>query len=98
MVDDTSEARGALAAMKARLHKLGINATFGRCDWVGLVSDGTAHGNNSYGASCKLAVERQAPRWFLICNSQYNGLTLAQPDVFAMDRNSIEAFIRRACL
>ena len=97
MVDDKSEASRALAAMKERLHTLGIRVTFGRCDWVGLVSQGTAHGNNAYGAACKLTVERQAPRWFLICNSRYGGVTLAQPDVFAMDRSFVEIFIRRAC-
>lgn len=97
MVDDKSEANRALVAMKERLHKLGIKATFGRCDWVGLVSDGTAHGNTNYGAACRLTIERQAPRWYLICNSQYGGVTLAQPDVFAGDRSFVENFIRRSC-
>lgn len=97
IVHDARESRRALTDMQNRLRKLGIKATFGRCDWVGLVSQGTAHGNNSYGAACNLRLDGQAPRWFLVCNSQYGGVTLVRPDVYASDASFIEAFIRRAC-
>ena len=97
IVHDKSESRRAVADMQKRLRKLGIKATVGRCDWVGLVSQGTAHGNNSYGAACNVSVDGQPQRSFLICNSQYGGVTLVQPDVFTSDRSFMETFIRRAC-
>lgn len=97
IVHDRSESTRAVAGMMTRLRKLGIRATVGRCDWVGLVSQGTAHGNNSYGAACELRLAGQPERSFLICNSQYGGVTLVQPDVYASDRSFVENFIRRAC-
>jgi hypothetical protein len=97
MVDDRTEAARAVADMRKRLRALGIKATFGRCDWVGLVSQGTARGNNSYGAACKLSIDGRPQRHFLICNAELGGVTLVQPDVFAFDRSFIETFIRRAC-
>lgn len=99
MVHDRSEIARATALMKTKMRKqLGLEVTFGRCDWVGLVSQGTANGDNSYGGQCKVMIGNLPPRLLLICASKYGGATISMPDTFALGTSFYEIFIRRACI
>ena len=97
MVDDAEERAAVAAEMQRRLQAMGIRARIGRCDWLGLVAQGTAMGNRSYGAACPLAIDGRVERPFLICSARYGGITLVEPDWYAFDPEYIELFIRRAC-
>jgi hypothetical protein len=98
LVDDPTEQARAIAMMQRRLHDIGIKAEIGRCEWLGLVAQGTSGGNLSYGAACKVRVGREPERSLLICNANLGGFSLIEPDVYASDPSYIELFIRRACL
>jgi hypothetical protein len=98
MVSDKAEERLVIAGLQKRLRSLGIPATLGKCDWIGLVAEGVKGGNLSYGAACRVRIAANAPADFLICDASLGGLSLIKPEWHAFDADYVELFIRRTCL
>lgn len=98
MVADKARQRLVIAGFQERLHSLGIPATIGKCDWIGLVAEGVKGGNLSYGGACRVRIASQAPAEFLICDASLGGISLVKPEWYAFDADYIELFIRRTCL
>jgi hypothetical protein len=98
LVTDQGERRSVIAGFQKRLRSLGIPATVGECDWVGLVAQGFANSNDSYGAACRVRIGAKPASPFLICDASLGGISLVKPDWYAFDAQYIEIFIRRTCL
>jgi hypothetical protein len=98
LITDPAEQRSAARGFEKRLRSLGIPATVGKCDWMGLVAEGTAMGNRSYGGACRVKIGARPASDFLICEADLGGVTLVKPDSFAWDSEYIETFIRRTCI
>jgi hypothetical protein len=98
MVTDKPERRSVIAGFQKRLRSIGIRATVGNCHWIGLVADGFARANVSYGGACRVRIASGAAADFLICDASLGGISLIKPEWFAFDEDYIELFIRRTCL
>jgi hypothetical protein len=98
IVTDNSERTSATARFQKRLRSIGIPASVGACEWIGLITAGTASGERLYGGACRVQMGSARPATYLICDSYLGGLTLIRPKWFASDATSIELFIRRTCV
>ena len=98
LVTGRAERAAAAARFQERLRSIGIPASVGDCEWIGLVAAGVAKGNRSYGGACRVKMGSKRPDHFLICDADLGGITLTQPAWFASDPLYIELFIRRTCL
>ena len=98
LVTDRGERRSVIAGFQKRLRSLGIPATVGKCDWVGLVAQGFGNANVSYGAACRVRMGAKPASDFLICDANLGGISVIKPDWYASDAQYIEVFIRRTCL
>ena len=98
VVTDRTEQRMVIAGFQKRLRSLGIRATVGKCDWMGLVAQGFVNSNLSYGAACRVRVAGKPATHFLLCDASLGGFSLIKPDTYAFDAQYIEIFIRRTCL
>jgi hypothetical protein len=98
LVTDKREQRSVVAGLQKRLRSIGIPASVGKCDWIGLVAQGFKDGNLSYGAACRVRIASQAPADFLICDASLGGVSLVAPDLFFSEPDYIEILIRRTCL
>ncbi|HEX8062507.1 MAG TPA: hypothetical protein VF535_04760 [Allosphingosinicella sp.] len=97
-ITDAAEQRSAARRFEKRLRSLGIAASVGECRWMGLVAEGTATGNRSYGGACMVKIGARRASDFLICEADLGSVTLVKPDWFAWDSEYIETFIRRTCI
>jgi hypothetical protein len=97
MVTGRAEQRSVVAGFERRLRSIGIQATIGKCDWMGLVAEGVKGGNLSYGAACRVRIASRSPADFLICEASLGGISLTKPDVYSWGADYIELYIRRAC-
>ena len=98
MVTDDPERRSVIAGFQKRLRSIGVRATVGKCDWIGLVAEGFARANVSYGGACRVRIALAPAADFLICDASLGGISLIKPEWFAFDEDYIELFIRRTCL
>jgi len=98
LVTDVTEQRRERTRFQERLRAVGIPAALGVCHWMGLVPEGTARGNRSYGGACSVKIGSRSSQNFLICAASLGGITLVHPDAYAFDAEYIELFIRRTCL
>jgi len=83
MVTGRAEQRSVVAGFERRLRSIGIQATIGKCDWMGLVAEGVKGGNLSYGAACRVRIASRSPADFLICEASLGGNSLTKPDVYS---------------
>ena len=97
-VTDPAEQAAAAARFQERLRSVGIPASVGGCQWIGLVAAGVANGNRSFGGACSVTMASGGPSDFLICDASLGGVTLIRPEWFASDDLYVEVFIRRTCL
>ncbi|MFL6727524.1 MAG: hypothetical protein ACJ8FS_13580 [Sphingomicrobium sp.] len=97
LVSDKGEQRVVVAGFEKRLRSIGIPASVGQCAWIGLVADGFARSNQSYGGACRVRIASRPTADFLICDASFGGISLIKTDWFAGDAEYIETFIRRAC-
>lgn len=97
VVTDKTEQASARRRFQKRLRSVGLPVSVQTCQWIGLVAQGTANGNRSYGGACRVKVGPRPAQDFLICEADLGGVTLIHPAWFASDALFIEAFIRRTC-
>lgn len=93
---DAAEKAAIAARFQSRLRSIGVPASVGECQWIGLVGASVANGNQSYGGACSVTMGRGRPTVSLICDATLGGVTLIEPAWFASDADYIETFNRHS--
>lgn len=81
---------------EAELRRMDPSAALDTCDKMLLLAVGTAHGNNSYGAICRLS-SSEPPKLVMICFDEMVGHFAAKSGGFAVSRPEVARFTLENC-